>query len=117
MNDTSRRDHWENVYASKGESQVSWFQETPALSLELIGLAGAVPGSASAIISRAACDGLTVGSHPRLCGVIRATSILVAGASVRIRQRVTRCAAEPDLLRSRRSGSDHGGVQDIALRS
>ena len=46
MNDTSRRDHWENVYASKGEDQVSWFQETPALSLELIGLAGVVPGSA-----------------------------------------------------------------------
>jgi trans-aconitate methyltransferase len=45
MNDASRRDHWENVYTSKGEDQVSWFQETPALSLELIGLAGAVPGS------------------------------------------------------------------------
>jgi trans-aconitate methyltransferase len=45
MTDTSRRDHWESVYASKGENQVSWFQETPALSLELIGLAGAVPGS------------------------------------------------------------------------
>lgn len=45
MTGARRHDHWENVYASKGENQVSWFQETPAISLELIGLAGAVPGS------------------------------------------------------------------------
>jgi SAM-dependent methyltransferase len=36
MKDASRQDHWENVYTGKGESQLSWFQETPALSLELI---------------------------------------------------------------------------------
>lgn len=41
MNDTGRRNHWEGVYAAKGENQVSWFQETPAISLELIELAGA----------------------------------------------------------------------------
>jgi len=40
MTDASR--HWENVYTTKGESQVSWFQETPAPSLELIELTGAV---------------------------------------------------------------------------
>jgi trans-aconitate methyltransferase len=45
MTDAGRHDHWENVYASKGENQVSWFQETPAISLDLIGLVGAVPGS------------------------------------------------------------------------
>ena len=45
MSDESRQNHWENVYTSKGENQVSWFQETPALSLELIALAGAVPSS------------------------------------------------------------------------
>jgi SAM-dependent methyltransferase len=45
MNDTGRHNHWENVYATKGENQVSWFQETPAPSLELIELAGASPGS------------------------------------------------------------------------
>lgn len=28
--------HWENVYATKDAAQVSWFEETPALSLELI---------------------------------------------------------------------------------
>ena len=46
MNDASRRDHWQNVYTSKGESQLSWFQETPALSLELIELAGVARSSA-----------------------------------------------------------------------
>lgn len=45
MTDAGRQQHWENVYASKGENQVSWFEETPAISLELIGLAGAVAGS------------------------------------------------------------------------
>ena len=46
MNDASRWDHWENVYTSKGESQLSWFQETPALSLELIEQAGVARSSA-----------------------------------------------------------------------
>ncbi len=42
MNDVSRQRHWENVYATKGENEVSWFQETPVTSLELIKLAGAI---------------------------------------------------------------------------
>jgi SAM-dependent methyltransferase len=45
MSDESRQSHWQNVYTSKGENQVSWFQETPAPSLELIELAGAGPSS------------------------------------------------------------------------
>lgn len=45
MNEPSRRNHWEKVYATKGENQVSWFQKTPAPSLELIEFAGAIPGS------------------------------------------------------------------------
>jgi trans-aconitate methyltransferase len=32
----SRLSHWQNVYKEKAENQVSWFQETPAVSLELI---------------------------------------------------------------------------------
>jgi SAM-dependent methyltransferase len=39
MSDVSRRAHWENVYTTKGENEVSWFQENPAPSLELIALA------------------------------------------------------------------------------
>lgn len=33
-----RKLHWENVYSTKGEADVSWFQESPAPSLELIHL-------------------------------------------------------------------------------
>jgi hypothetical protein len=40
MNDTSRQAHWQEVYGTKGEREVSWFQEDPALSLELIALTG-----------------------------------------------------------------------------
>jgi trans-aconitate methyltransferase len=46
MNDASRQSHWESVYTARSEDQVSWFQETPEISLELIALVGAVRGSA-----------------------------------------------------------------------
>ena len=36
-----RKLHWENVYSTKDETDVSWFQESPAPSLELIHLAQA----------------------------------------------------------------------------
>ena len=45
MSDVNRQNHWEKVYATKGENEVSWFQETPALSLELIRLVGAIQNS------------------------------------------------------------------------
>jgi trans-aconitate methyltransferase len=41
-----RQAHWENVYTTKGETEVSWFQETPAPSLELMALIGAARRSA-----------------------------------------------------------------------
>jgi trans-aconitate methyltransferase len=40
MNDASRQAHWENVYTTKGETELSWFQENPAPSLELIAATG-----------------------------------------------------------------------------
>jgi 2-polyprenyl-3-methyl-5-hydroxy-6-metoxy-1,4-benzoquinol methylase len=46
MNETSRGVHWENVYRTKGEREVSWFQETPSISLELIRSAAATRQSA-----------------------------------------------------------------------
>ena len=46
MNEVSRQNHWENVYTTKDEKQVSWFQETPAPSLELIELVGTMRNSA-----------------------------------------------------------------------
>jgi ubiquinone/menaquinone biosynthesis C-methylase UbiE len=39
MSDANRKSHWETVYTTKGENEVSWFQENPALSLGLIDLA------------------------------------------------------------------------------
>ncbi|MGE3643604.1 MAG: trans-aconitate 2-methyltransferase [Beijerinckiaceae bacterium] len=43
---TERQAHWENVYSTKGEAEVSWFQETPAPSLELLALVGATSDAA-----------------------------------------------------------------------
>jgi SAM-dependent methyltransferase len=38
--------HWDSIYATKGEAEVSWFQDTPTPSLELFDLIGAQPFSA-----------------------------------------------------------------------
>ena len=47
MTDTmARRAHWEEVYATKAEDEVSWFQEHPAMSLDLIRAAGVGPDAA-----------------------------------------------------------------------
>jgi hypothetical protein len=48
MTAMDRQSHWENVYTTKEEKEVSWFQETPAPSLDLLELVGA--SSSSAII-------------------------------------------------------------------
>lgn len=40
MNKTDRQSHWQNVYASKTEKEVSWFQENPAPSLDMIAATG-----------------------------------------------------------------------------
>ncbi len=46
MNDPDRGAHWENVYRTKGEREVSWFQEIPSTSSELIRSVGATRHSA-----------------------------------------------------------------------
>jgi trans-aconitate methyltransferase len=46
MNPDSRQAHWEKVYSSQGATEVSWFQENPAPSLDLIAKAGATGASA-----------------------------------------------------------------------
>jgi trans-aconitate methyltransferase len=33
---SERSAHWEKVYASKGETEVSWYQDSPAISLDMI---------------------------------------------------------------------------------
>ena len=46
MDNANRKSHWEKVYTTKGENEVSWFQENPAASLELIDLARPTPEAA-----------------------------------------------------------------------
>jgi trans-aconitate methyltransferase len=41
MSVTDRQTHWETIYATKREDEVSWFQEWPAISVELIKSVGA----------------------------------------------------------------------------
>jgi len=41
MSDFDRRAHWDDVYASKNEAEVSWFELTPRTSLDLIRQSGA----------------------------------------------------------------------------
>jgi len=46
MSEFNRQAHWQRVYKEKGENQVSWFQERPNISLELIEAVRADPSSA-----------------------------------------------------------------------
>jgi len=45
MSGFDRQAHWQQVYSEKGENRVSWFQERPTISLELIEAVG-TPNSA-----------------------------------------------------------------------
>ncbi len=40
MSNTQRHAHWETVYQTKGERDVSWFEESPVVSLDLIRATG-----------------------------------------------------------------------------
>ena len=40
MHNAAPQAHWENVYGTKGENEVSWFQENPTISLDLIDATG-----------------------------------------------------------------------------
>jgi ubiquinone/menaquinone biosynthesis C-methylase UbiE len=46
MATTGRQAHWESIYTAKGQAEVSWFEETPTESLQLLQLVGAQPSSA-----------------------------------------------------------------------
>ncbi len=48
MSDLGRQAHWEDVYTTKDEKAVSWFQETPDISVDLIRATG-VDANASII--------------------------------------------------------------------
>lgn len=46
MESRSDRAHWDSIYAAKDEAELSWFQETPTPSQELLDLIGVQPRSA-----------------------------------------------------------------------
>lgn len=43
---SDRTTHWQNVYATKGEAEVSWFQNRPTISLDMIRAANPDHGAA-----------------------------------------------------------------------
>ena len=45
MTGLERQSHWQNVYQTKGERDVSWFQEMPTISLDLIRATGVGPNA------------------------------------------------------------------------
>ncbi|MBN8945205.1 MAG: class I SAM-dependent methyltransferase [Rhizobiales bacterium] len=45
MADAGRRDHWDEVYRTKAENEVSWFEDEPTMSLDLMRQAGLTPAS------------------------------------------------------------------------
>ena len=45
MSSEDRQSHWQNVYTTKNEKEVSWFQERPDISVEFIAATGAGPNS------------------------------------------------------------------------
>lgn len=46
MSDIDRKTHWESIYGTKAEDEVSWFQPTPTVSLDMIARDGAGPDAA-----------------------------------------------------------------------
>jgi SAM-dependent methyltransferase len=48
MSIVERQAHWENVYTTKGENEVSWFEDSPTISLDLIRSTG--PSASASII-------------------------------------------------------------------
>jgi SAM-dependent methyltransferase len=45
MDSAGRQTHWDNVYGTKGEKEVSWFQDSPTISLDLIDATGVAKGA------------------------------------------------------------------------
>ena len=110
MNDADRKTHWETVYTTKGENEVSDFQENPSPSLELIDLAGATPDSAIVDIGGGASrlvDSLVASRFNHL------TVLDVSEAALEAAKTRTRRAGEPGSMD--RSGRDQMG-SDANLR-
>jgi SAM-dependent methyltransferase len=86
MGGTDWKAHWENVYSTKREAEVSWFQELPSPSLELIELFAATRHSAIVDIGGGASrlvDALVTEGYEHLTVLdISATALDVAKARI-----------------------------------
>jgi SAM-dependent methyltransferase len=89
---TDRKTHWETVYSTKGETGVSWYQDEPRLSLELIGAVAPakggriidVGGGASVLVDRLL-------DHPfESIAVLDISEIAIAKARLRLGERAGR---------------------------
>ncbi|MGO4712085.1 class I SAM-dependent methyltransferase [Bradyrhizobium sp. 2TAF24] len=83
---TDRQTHWDTVYGTKGERDVSWFQDDPAPSLALIALTGATAASAIVDIGGGASrlvDALLARGH-RALTVLDLSSAALATAQARL---------------------------------
>jgi hypothetical protein len=100
LNDEIRKAHWENVYCTKGENEVSWFQESPAPSLELTELAKPTPdaaivdngGGASRLVDMLLRRGF------RDVTVLDLSEAALAAAKVRLGDKAARCSGSRRML-------------------
>lgn len=84
--------HWENVYATKGDEEVSWFEASPDLSLALLDEAG-VPRDAAIIDVGGGASRLVDALVARGQGHV-AVLDLSANAIARARERLGQAAVE-----------------------
>jgi hypothetical protein len=97
-NDPNRQAHWENVYTTKDDTEVSWFEQTPLLSLELIRATDVTPesaiidigGSASRLVDVLLDEGFSAVSVLDISATALATAKTQLGA---------RCASNLDCRR------------------
>ena len=104
-----RQTHWENVYTTKTEKEVSWFEESPTISLDLIRSTGAgldaplvdIGGGASRLVDAVTAKGF---NHLAVLDLSEAALRSRSGAARRVRgqsgvdcRRCRRLGAAPTL--------------------
>jgi trans-aconitate methyltransferase len=111
MDIASRQAHWETVYTTKGEDEVSWFQENASLSLELM--------DALAISNRAAVVDIGGGASRLVDGLVakgfdRVTVLdLSEGALATARTRLGEDAAKVEWIAADVTLWEPGQIYDL----
>jgi trans-aconitate methyltransferase len=83
-----RQSHWQGVYTSRRPDEVSWFQQTPAVSLELMRAAGVTPDTSIIDIGGGASrlvDALVAAGH-RAVTVLDLSQAALAASQARMGQ-------------------------------